>query len=266
MRKISLAETDEQFLAEPNERRSVLHLVHQKWIQEEGKNWHRAVLSDIEIRLGNDPDFPCIFSKSAFQKELLRFAFVEGIEPSGIQRLANGLVEYVELSKVWNGSLNTAYPLIVAFSFDAIKAESVEAYHSFGWRVLQKLHEVDPAPWPEDVSQDPDSSSWSMCFNGMPLFCNMSNPAQRVRRSRNLGEHFLIIINPRERFDVVAGDTPSGRKVRSNIRTRIARYDGTSHCPQLASYGGGGIEWHQYGLAEENIERNDKCPFVFKKT
>ena len=105
-----------------------------------------------------------------------------------------------------------------------------------------------------------------MCLNGMPIFCNMSHPGHRVRRSRNLGEHFVFIINPRERFDIVAGDTPSGRKVRSNIRNRIGRYDGISHCPQLASYGAGGIEWWQYGIVEDNIERTDKCPFNFIKS
>jgi N-omega-hydroxy-L-arginine synthase len=105
-----------------------------------------------------------------------------------------------------------------------------------------------------------------MCFNGMPLFCNMSNPAHRVRRSRNLGEHFILVINPRERFDIFAGDSPSGRQVRSNIRNRIARYDGTPHSLQLGSYGNGGVEWSQYGLIEDNIERTDKCPFKFMKS
>jgi FPC/CPF motif-containing protein YcgG len=227
--------------------------------------WHRDVLRDVTLRLGDDPDFPCIFSKSALRNEALRFIFVDNIEPDGIRHLAEGLVEYVEISREWNGSLKTAYPLIVAFSLEVVKEESVEGYHAFGWKVLQKLHEVDPAPWPEGVGTDPDGPSWSMCFNGMPLFCNMSHPAHRVRRSRNLGEHFLIVVNPRERFDVVAGDTPAGRKVRANIRSRVARYDGIPHCPQLASYGSGGIEWWQYGIIEENIERADKCPFKFMK-
>jgi N-omega-hydroxy-L-arginine synthase len=191
---------------------------------------------------------------------------VESVEPNDIRHLAEGLVTYVDLSKGWNGSLNTAYPLVVAFSREAVTTRSIEGYHDFGWKVLQKLHEIDPAPWPEEVGKDPDTSAWSMCFNGMPLFCNMSHPAHRVRRSRNLGEHFLIIMNPRERFDIVAGDTPAGRKVRSKIRSRIARYDGTPHCPQLARYGAaGGIEWWQYSMSDDNCERTDECPFKFVK-
>jgi N-omega-hydroxy-L-arginine synthase len=89
----------------------------------------------------------------------------------------------------------------------------------------------------------------------------MSSPAHKVRRSRNLGAHFKLVINPRERFDVVAGDTPAGRKARANIRDRIERYDSLSHCRQLGSYGSSALEWWQYGIIEENAERSDVCPF-----
>lgn len=237
-------------------------LVPQACVRNQGKHWHHAVLDDIESRLDRDSDFPCIFSKNALRKQLLMFVFVDGIKTDDLQHLANGLTEYVEISRTWDGSLSTAYPLVVAFSHDAIKARSTGDYDAFGWAVLKKLHDMDPAPWPENVGRDPNLSSWSMCFNGMPIFCNMSHPAHRTRNSRNLGEHFLLIINPRERFDIIAGDTPSGRKVRANIRNRIAHYDGFPCCPQLASYGAGGIEWWQYSLTEENTERTDKCPFV----
>ncbi|MFD3808180.1 YqcI/YcgG family protein [Streptomyces sp. NPDC058611] len=209
-----------------------------------------------------DADFPCVFSRNAFRKELLRFIFVENAEEDGLLHLGEGLKEYVELSRGWDGALDTAYPLLVVFSPTAVGEDSVEAYQSFGWQVLQGLHEIDPEPWPQDVGTDPESESWSMCFNGMPLFVNMSSPAHEVRRSRNLGRHFVLVVNPRERFDVFAGDTPSGRKVRSNIRSRIARYDGTPHASQLGSYGAGALEWSQYGLVEENVARTDRCPFV----
>ena len=245
---------------------SFMKLISQAQIYEKGKDWHHTVFKDIESRLSGDSDFPCIFSKNAFRKQLVKFIFVENIDTSGIQYLAEGLKEYVEVSKQWDGNLDTAYPLIVAFSLNTINAESVDSYHAFGWKVLQKLHEIDPAPWPDEVATDPNSNSWSMCFNGMQLFCNMSNPAHCIRRSRNLGEHFILVINPRERFDIFAGDTPSGRKVRSNIRDRIARYDGAPHSLQLGSYGASGTEWHQYGLIEDNIERTDKCPFKFMKS
>ncbi len=189
-------------------------LIDQTQISGDDRGWGRAVFDDIESRL-LDPGFPCVFSKNAFRKQILKFIFVEDAGSAGILHLGEGLKEYVQLSREWDGRLDSACPLVVAFSPDAVDARSVDDYHTFGWKVLQALHEIDPAPWPEEVGKDPASASWSMCFNGMPLFCNMSSPAHRVRQSRNLGDHFVLVINPRERFDVFAGDTPSGRKVRS---------------------------------------------------
>ncbi|MEU1006906.1 YqcI/YcgG family protein [Streptomyces sp. NPDC005890] len=240
-------------------------LISQADLGETGREWHQAAFEDIRTRL-TDPGFPCVFSRNAFRKQLVKFVFVEDGEEEGIRHLGAGLREYVELSREWDGALDTAYPLVVAFAPDAVDAHSVEDYHAFGWKILQGLHRIDPAPWPEGVDRDPHSASWSMCFNGMPLFINMSNPAHQVRRSRNLGRHFVLVVNPRERFDVFAGDTPSGRKVRSNIRNRIARYDGTPHSLQLGSYGAGALEWTQYGLIEDNVERADKCPFAFRES
>ncbi|MER6996561.1 YqcI/YcgG family protein [Streptomyces sp. NPDC000410] len=235
-------------------------LISQRHVLDGGEGWHRAAFEEIAARL-TGPGFPCVFSRNAFRKELLKFVFVESAGSDGIRHLAEALTEYVELSRAWDGRLDTAYPLVVTFSTEAVTARTVEEYHSFGWQVLQELHHLDPAPWPEDVGQDPDSEAWSMCFNGMPLFFNMSSPAHQNRRSRNLGEYFTLVINPRERFDVFAGDTPSGRKVRANIRDRIHRYDGIQHSPQLGSYGTGSLEWFQYGLIDENADRKGVCPF-----
>lgn len=240
-------------------------LLSQQQVIAESDGWHRNVLEDLEKRVGNQ-EFPCIFSKNAFKKNLMKFLFVENLGDAGVQYLGEGLKEYVEISRDWNGRIDTAYPLVVAFSLDAVIAQSVEEYHAYGWGILQALHQIDPEPWPEDVSPDPNSTTWSMCFNGMPLFCNMSNPAHQVRQSRNLGRHFILVINPRERFDVFAGDTPRGRKTRTNIRKRIEAYDGVPHAAQLGWYGEGALEWWQYGLIEENIERTDECPFKFRES
>ncbi|MCP9269640.1 YqcI/YcgG family protein [Xenorhabdus sp. XENO-1] len=240
------------------------NLISQTDINEDVISWHYDVFVDLKLRL-DDVNFPCVFSKRAFRKQLLKFIFVDNIETSGIHHLAEGLKEYIEISREWDGSLSTAYPLIVAFSQKAIKANTVQEYHDFGWQVLQKLHDIDPGLWPENVGKDPNFPSWAMCFNGMQLFFNMSTPAARNRQSRNLGKYFIFVINPRERFDIVAGDTPDGHKVRENIRNRVERYDGISHALQLGNYSSGSLEWWQYGLIEENIERTDKCPFSFKE-
>ncbi|MET8042662.1 YqcI/YcgG family protein [Micromonospora sp. NPDC005215] len=236
-------------------------LLTQEHTAERTKGWQRSAFDDLSFRL-NDPEFPCIFSRNAFRKGIVNFIFVDSADEKGVRRLAEGLRRYVDRAVRWDGRLDTASPLVVAFAADAVQARTVEGYHAFGWRILNDLHNLDPAPWPDEVATEPDSPEWSMCFNGMPLFCNMSSPAHRKRRSRNLGAHFAIVINPRARFDVFAGDTPSGHKVRANIRDRIDRYDGTPHSPHLSSYGSGALEWLQYSLAEAADERADRCPFA----
>lgn len=247
-------------LSRPNES---TNLISQAQAERSGTSWHRAAFDDLAARLG-DPDFPCIFARNAFTKQLVKFLFVETLSSGDLRCLGEGLEEYVELSRRWDGRLDSAYPLVVAFSLHAVQARSISDYHAFGWRILQDLHDIDPGPWPESVARDPETPSWSMCFNGMPLFCNMSSPAQQVRRSRNLGRHFFLIINPRERFDVFAGDTPRGRSTRAKIRGRIAHYDSAPPSPQLGSYGSGKLEWRQYGLVESDSTTAATCPFTFR--
>lgn len=174
----------------------------------------------------------------------------------------DALSEYVALSRTWDGNVNTARPLVVAFSKECIHTERLEDYHRFGWRVIQFWHERDSSPWPKEVALDPYLPFWSMCHSGMQLFVNMSCPAHQRRMSRNLGDHFVFVVNPRERFDYVAGNNPEGRRMRSHIRERIEAYDGLAHCSQLGSYEAGEIEWRQYGIVEENRSRTDRCPFI----
>jgi FPC/CPF motif-containing protein YcgG len=223
--------------------------------------WHRQVVHDLDARLAQSIHFPCTFARNAFARELVRFIFVEDASDAAIEKLAATLLKYVAMSRNWDGKLSTAYPLVVAFSHNAIQSERLEDYHAFGWDVLQRLHLHDPAPWPNEVALDPHSPYWTMCFDGMQIFVNMSCPAHEKRRSRNLGEHLLFIVNPRERFDVVAGASAAGRKVRETIRGRIEAYDNQAHCPQLGSYVIGEIEWWQYGITDTNQDRQDKCPF-----
>tara|TARA_R110001606_G_scaffold8479_2_gene37433 strand:- start:27238 stop:28035 length:798 start_codon:yes stop_codon:yes gene_type:complete len=241
---------------------TVTILQSQPYVAATAQGWHRRAYDDVYQRLATESGFPCVFSKNAIRKGLLKFIFIEGNAPEDVCRLARGLMSFVEISTDWNGDLNTAYPLVVAFSHEATQAQSLDEFHAFGWQILQRLHARDTHPWPEDVSYDPASASWSMCFGRMPIFCNMSNPAHIHRASRNLGDHFKFVINPRERFDKVAGNTPSGPKARANIRSRILAYDGQPHSPQLGSYGEQSLEWWQYALPDRNVERRDDlCPF-----
>ncbi len=229
------------------------------------KDWHRRVYAQLDERLHQPSAFPCTFSQNAYRRELVQFSFVETFDKAGIDAFTSDILAYTTEARTWDGQVNTAKPLIVAFSLKVAQFDTLEAYHAFGWSALQKLHENDPEDWPADVSHNPHEPFWSMCFDRMQLFVNMSAPLHKVRKSRNLGDHLLFIVNPRERFDIVAGNTPVGRNVRANIRRRVEAYDGVPHCHQLGSYQAGEIEWWQYGIIEENADRTDQCPFKFQK-
>lgn len=243
-----------------------MSIVEQSQVQGrfESVSWQHSCFKQLAERLTPPSEFPCIFSQNAFNRGLLLFSFVEDASQHSIKQAAEDLAAYVELSRRWDGKVSTARPLVVAFSQKAASANDVAGYHDIGWQILQSWHQLDQVPWPEDVATDPHSPFWTMCYGGMQLFVNMSNPAHIQRRSRNLGDNLLFIVNPRERFDIVAGDTPEGRRVRQRIRDRIERYDGLVHSPQLGSYEAGEIEWWQYGVIDENKERTDRCPFLFK--
>jgi len=225
-----------------------------------GPHWHGVVAQDLAQRLTPPSAFPCTFSQNAFRRGLVDFIFVERRDAAGLAALRADLSDYLAAAALWDGQLNSARPLVVAFSQEAAHADDLEGYHRIGWDILQDWHDNDPGPWPEGVATDPNAPYWSMCFAGTQIFVNFSAPAHRQRQSRNLGRHFLFIVNPRERFDRVAGDTPEGRRVRQVIRDRATAYDGIPHAPELGSFQKGEIEWWQYGVSDDNHARTDRCP------
>ncbi len=230
----------------------------------DGPAWHREVADDLARRLTPPSPFPCTFSQNAFRRGLVDFIFVERRDPDGLAGLRTDLARYVGEAAAWDGRMNTARPLVIAFSRAAARADTLAGYHRIGWDVLQDWHDNDPGPWPEGVARDPDAPFWSMCFAGMQLFVNFSAPLHVRRKSRNLGRHLLFIVNPRERFDIVAGDTPEGRRLRQVIRDRAEVHDGLPHAPELGSFQKGEIEWRQYGLSDDNAPRSDRCPLVMR--
>jgi N-omega-hydroxy-L-arginine synthase len=229
-----------------------------------GPAWHREVAEDLAERLTLPSDFPCTYALNAFRRALVRFIFVETRDAAALAALRADLAAYLDEAKRWDGQVNHAHPLVVAFSTEAAGADSIEGYHEIGWQVLQDWLDNDPAPWPEGVARQVEAPYWTLCFGGVQLFVNFSSPAHAVRKSRNLGRHFLFVINPRERFDVVAGNTPDGQRVREVIRGRAESYDGIAHAPELGSYQKGEIEWVQYGIFDDNAPRARRCPLKMR--
>lgn len=238
-------------------------LSHNEW--HSTHQWRKTSFDAICAILEPPSDFPCYFSQHAFRKQNIVFIFIESTSDEDLSILSVELGYYLQRCDQWDGTIATAEPLLVLFNPDRVRSDSVAGYHSLGWQILQYLHEHDPFDWPTNVARDPNKAFWSMCYRGVQLFVNMSNPAHKQRLSRNLGDSLCFVINPRERFDIVAGNDEHGWRVRRLIRDRVHAYDGIEHCPQLGSYNAGEIEWWQYGIFDTNVERQDSCPFVMKR-
>ena len=102
-------------------------------------------------------------------------------------------------------------PLLIVFKQNDFRGLADE--HDFAWSRIQEMHNHDVSPWPKAIPTETDHSEWSFCFGGVELFINVSCPSHTQLKSRNLGEHIVFVINPREHFDVLASHkSPKGKK------------------------------------------------------
>ncbi len=82
------------------------------------------------------------------------------------------------------------------------------------------------------------------------------------RRSRRMRLSYLWLVQARDGFDMIAGDTDRGRKARRLIREKLASYDGLPIYPELGHYGRpDNREWKQYFVPETNELITTACPF-----
>lgn len=224
--------------------------------------WQRNALDGFAKRVGSE-GFPCLFARKACTADSARIVFVECNEAGEFDDVLVGLTDYTNFVKNTPLGDRLLSPLVMFFEVSRLDNTSL---HELGWQVLNWVHSVDLAPWPEEVAQDPDHHSWCFCFNSVQLFVNMSTPEHQVLRSRNLGDYLTFVINPRENFDAVASiQSRSGRLVRESIRKRVADFNGGTVPEELGFFGDeNNREWRQYQLEETNLARPAQCPFPQK--
>ena len=223
-------------------------------------SWRAAAYAELKAKVLDDA-FPCTFGTVAQRKGDVLFAFIEPRDVDDERRLVrDALVEYTGLIRPLDPVAASMLPfaLLIPPPGDL----TIEEYFARGWALLQWLHEHDPSPWPDRVPRDPDDPAWSFCFGGVSLFINFKTPAHRRRRSRRMATAYLLLIQSRDGFDVVAGDTPQGRRARAIIRRKLAAYDAVPAYPELAHYGTPeNREWKQYFPPDDNTPVAARCPF-----
>ena len=221
-------------------------------------HWTLSTLKRFK-EIVTEPDFPCLFGRKAVMGGSGYIVFARADEPAN--DIACGLTEYVRHLQTLPLRHRIGAPLLV-FLEDA-GHPTLDVQQAYAWQVLQAVHARDPQPWPQAVPRDPHDNRWSFCFGGLPLFVNMSFPAHRVLRSRQLGDSIAFVINPRDSFDAVASARDeSGVRIRARIRERVARYNQAPASETLGFFGEeGNFEWQQYQLQEPGSLNPARCPF-----
>lgn len=221
------------------------------------QDWKKKAMRQLSARL-EDKAFPCLFGRKAWKDQSAHFAFCD-VADNDYSEFLKGLVNYTNFVKSTAMEDRLLSPLIVFFNSNGHSLHQ----HELGWRALNWVHRRDPKAWPAQVPAEPDNAEWTFCFNDVSLFVNMSSSNHKILQSRNLGDYLTFIINPRENFDAVASsETKSGRKVREQIRNRVAHYNNGYVPSELGFFGDqDNLEWKQYQLAEEGLEQPKSCPF-----
>jgi FPC/CPF motif-containing protein YcgG len=222
------------------------------------KLWATAALEAFEATVRQEC-FPCFFGTRSVRSGSFEFLFIS--EQAPVTDFIAGLGNYIEQTTSWSMKLRIRKPLIILFERNNFSSLAEE--QRYAWRLLQQLHDKDPAPWPESIPLDIYNEHWSFSFMGMPLFINMSFPGHQLMKSRNLGTHIVFVINPRENFDYVAsGGSQKGQRIRARIRSRSEAYNAGRVSGTLGAFGEhGNLEIKQYQLEEPGSLSHAQCPF-----
>jgi uncharacterized protein len=226
--------------------------------------WAQSAFAELATKV-RDEAFPCTFGTVAVRHGDLLVAFIETTDLDALrQRLRDRLIDYTDRLRPLNPVAASLLPLAI-FLTPPAHLRTINDYFTYGWSLLQWLHARDPRPWPARVARDPDDPAWSFCFAGIPLFVNFKTPAHHTRRSRRMRGAYLLLIQTRDGFDAIAGNTPRGRRARDLIRRKLAAYDPIEPYPELAHYGtADNREWRQYFVPDDNAPLAARCPFRFE--
>lgn len=219
--------------------------------------WHEAH-SDLDRTLtSTDEQFPCIYAIRAHRNNTLRFVFLQSSDTdAAIAAFGEALSAYVKVCH----SL-APYTAFLAFFGPDRDEMTLEEHHAEFWQVLQRLHEVDPSPWPDRIPTDPAEPLWEFCFDGEPMFVLGSGPAHVTRRSRYSAVR-AISFQPRFMFDELIDAPVLLSRARRIIRERVLQMDGIPVHPMIQMYHEeGNREWRQYVVPEDNSPITGRCPF-----
>lgn len=224
--------------------------------------WEKELYEQFNETI-SDQKFPCLFAKKSQELKTQEKFFYDENESGALESLKNSLIKYTDYIKHTDIKIRLYTPLLIF-----VKPQphiKLESYHRYAWNLIQTIHDFDPEKWPDHIPKDPEHHLWTFCFNKVQLFINISAPLHKFHRSRNLGAGLVLVVNPRENFDYVAGNNPAGERIRDIIRSRCVEYDGVPLSPSIGFYNNANnSEWKQYQISEKGGLSSSKCPVHIK--
>lgn len=197
-------------------------------------------------------DYPCLGARSVFRRDAAEIHVLPSMDGS-LDALAGALRTF---GAAHDGSEELA-------SFVTVFREPVptteEEFEAALWGVLQRLHDIDEAPWPADVAQDPDDPRFAFSFAGTPFFIVGLHPwsSRKARRSPLP----MMVFNLHRQFERLRADGQFER-MRTMIRRRDERLQGTVN-PMVEDYGTSSAARQYSGRA---VGPQWRAPFQPKET
>lgn len=228
--------------------------------REQLHSWQQLALEKFEAKMKDkEKPFPCIPATQGFAMNHLRYGFLGDprIE-SSIEELAHLLSSYSENAKAYGDYTS----LIVFFETPNEMKETytVEQFEQLFWLHLNGLASADEMTWPNHIPTDPHHSLWEFCFHGEQYFIYCATPSHQNRKSRHF-DVYMLAITPRWVLTEFGKAEAYAKKIRTQVRNRLANYDSIEIHPDLNSYGNeDNFEWKQYFLHDDDTALS-KCPF-----
>ena len=201
--------------------------------------------------------FPCVYATMGYRDDEHRYIFLETnnpAEPQNVRLIAPALETYLSTARQFGP--NTSLVIIGAPSEEE---KSVEAYNNTFWDMLRGLRMTDPKPWPADVPQSVESTKWTFCYNGEPVFPILLTPAHTQRWSRHMSVP-IIALQPKWVLDDLLSTPEKRGEATDKVRKLLKQFDQVDISPDLTSYGHPGTsEARQLCLLDENQTVN--CPY-----
>ncbi|MEV7652491.1 MULTISPECIES: YqcI/YcgG family protein [Micrococcaceae] len=171
------------------------------------------------------PHFPCFFAAAAFKNDELLF---------GVGDISKGLDVVIDLFDAVVDRIREDIDQTVVLWLTGSAASTLDDDRALASRILKHLLTSDPTPWPDGHTMDPTDPTWDFWYKGVDFFVNVSTPHHKLRKSRNLGSAFTLVVQSRTSFDRL-GDGAS--RARTKIRERIGKHDLIDRSPALGEHG-----------------------------